>query len=55
MKPINTKIKQVFIQSFLEILYEYKNVLSIIGNKPIFNINGLWIKRPKNEANFYNE
>ena len=55
MKPINTKIKQVFIQSFLEILYDYKNFLSIIGNKPIFNINGLLEKRPKNESNFYKE
>ena len=55
MMPINTKIKQVFIQSFLEILYDYKSFLSIIGNKPIFNINGLLEKRPKNEYNFYKE
>ena len=55
MMPINTKIKQVFIQSFLEILFDYKNYLSIIGGKPIFNINGLLEKRPKNESSFYKE
>ena len=52
---ISIKIKQVFIQAFIEILYDYKNFLTVIGNKPIFNTNGLLEKRPKNEANFYKE
>ena len=55
MMPINTKIKHVFIQTFIEILYDYKNFLSMINNKPIFNTNGLLEKRPKNESNFYKE
>lgn len=55
MAPLNTKIKQVFIQTFLEILYDYKNFLSMINNKPIFNTNGLVEKRPKNESSFYKE
>ena len=55
MLPLNIKIKQVFIQVFIEILYDYKNYLSVIGDKPIFNINGLLEQRPKNEWNFYKE
>ena len=55
MEQINMKIKFVFIQTFIEILYDYKNFLSVIGGKPIFNINGLLEKRPKNESNFYKE
>ena len=55
MESINMKIKYVFIQTFLEILYDYKNYLSVIGNKPIFNTNGLLEKRPKSESNFYKE
>ena len=55
MMPVNIKIKQVFIQVFLEILYDYKSFLSMINNKPIFNTNGLLEKRPKNESSFYKE
>ena len=55
VESINMKIKHVFIQTFLEILYDYKNYLSVIGGKPIFNTNGLLEKRPKNESNFYKE
>ena len=53
--PINIKIKNVFIQAFLEILYDYKNYLSVIGGKPIFNTNMLIEKRPKNDSTFYKE
>ena len=55
MLSLNIKIKQVFIQVFIEILYDYKNYLSVIGGKPIFNTNGLLKERPKNESNFYKE
>ena len=52
---INIKIKQVFIQTFIEILYDYENYLSIIDKCPIFNINGLLENRPKTESVFYKE
>ena len=52
---LNIKIKQVFIQVFIELLYDYENYLSIIDKCPIFNINGLLEKRPKNESEFYKE
>ena len=55
MIPLNIKIKQVFIQVFIEILYDYKNYLTVIGGKPIFNTNSLLEQRPKNESNFYKE
>lgn len=53
--PINIKIKQAFTQVFIEILYDYKEYLSVIEGKPIFNTNALLEKRPKNESNFYKE
>ena len=52
---INIKIKQVFIQIFIELLYGYENYLSIIDNCPIFNINGLLENRPKLDSEFYKE
>ena len=51
----NIKIRQVFIRTFLEILYDYKNYLSVIGGKPIFNTKALLENRSKNESNFYKE
>ena len=53
--PINIKIKEVFMQVFLEILFDYKDYLSLIEGKPIFNINTLIEKRPKSDSNFYKE
>ena len=53
--PINIKIKQVFTQVFIEILYDYKDYLSVIEGKPIFNTNSFLEKRPKNESNFYKD
>ena len=53
--PINIKIKQAFMNVFIEILYDYKDYLSVIEGKPIFNTNALLEKRPKNESNFYKE
>ena len=55
MLPINIKIKQVFIQVFIEVLYDYKNYLTVIGGKPIFNTNSLLEQRPKNDSFFYKE
>ena len=53
--PINIKIKEAFMQVFIEILYDYKDYLSVIEGRPIFNTNALLEKRPKNETNFYKE
>ena len=52
---INIKIRHVFIRAFLEILYDYKNYLSVIGGKPIFNTNSLLENRPKHDSHFYKE
>ena len=51
----NIKIKQVFIQAFIEILYDYKTYLTLLNNKPIFNTKTLLEKRPKADYKFYNE
>ena len=51
----NIKIKQVFIQAFIEILYDYKTYLTLLNDKPIFNTKTLLEKRPKSDYKFYNE
>ena len=51
----NIKIKQVFIQAFIEILYDYKTYLTLLNDKPIFNTKTLLEKRPKADYKFYNE
>ena len=51
----NIKIKQVFIQAFIEILYDYKTYLTLLNDKPIFNTKTLLEKRPKTDYKFYNE
>ena len=51
----NIKIKQVFIQAFIEILYDYKTYLTLLNDKPIFNNKTLLEKRPKADYKFYNE
>ena len=51
----NIKIKQVFIQAFIEILYDYKTYLTLLNGKPIFNTKTLLEKRPKTDYKFYNE
>ena len=51
----NIKIKQVFIQAFIEILYDYKTYLTLLNGKPIFNTKTLLEKRPKADYKFYNE
>ena len=52
---INIKIKQVFIQAFIEILYDYKSYLSLINEKPIFNTKAMLEKKPKGDYKFYKE
>ena len=55
IKGINIKIKQIFIQSFIEILYDYKTYLSIVNEKPIFNTKAMLEKKPKADYKFYKE
>ena len=38
---MNVKIKEVFIQAFIELFYDYKNYLTVIDGKPIFNIKAM--------------
>ena len=52
---LNIKIKQVFFQAFIEILYDYKTYLSIINDKPIFNKKIMLEKKPKADYKFYKE
>ena len=52
---LNIKIKQVFSQAFIEILYDYKTYLTIINEKPIFNTKIMLEKKPKADYNFYKE
>ena len=52
---INIKIKQVFIQAFIEVLYDYKTYLSLINEKPIFNTKAMLEKKPKADYKFYKE
>ena len=52
---LNIKIKEVFIQAFIEILYDYKTYLTLLNDKPIFNTKTLLEKKPKADYNFYNE
>ena len=51
----NIKIKQFFIQAFIEILYDYKTYLTLINAKPIFNTKTFLEKKPKADYKFYNE
>ena len=52
---LNIKIKQVFFQAFIEILYDYKTYLSIVNEKPIFNTKIMLEKKPKADYKFYKE
>ena len=54
-KEINITIKQVFIQAFIEVLFDYKNYLSLVNEKPIFNTKAMLEKKPKADNKFYNE
>ena len=52
---MNVKIKEVFIQAFIELFYDYKNYLTVIDGKPIFNIKAMLDKKPKSDSKFYKE
>ena len=52
---VNIKIKQVFMQAFIEILSDYKIYLSLINEKPIFNSKAMLEKKPKADFKFYKE
>ena len=49
------KMKSLFIQVFIELLYNYKKYLTIIGDLPVFNTNDFVYDKPENEKNFYKE
>ena len=52
---INIKIKQIIIQTFIEILYDYKTYLSLVNNIPVFNTKAMLKKKPKADIKFYKE
>ena len=52
---INIKIKLLFIQVFIKLLYDYKNYLTIVDDLPVFNTNALLKERPESDSIFYKE
>ena len=52
---LNIKIKLIFIQVFIEILYDYKSYLSFIDDMPIFNNNTFISERSEVDIKFYKE
>ena len=52
---LNIKMKIVFLQVFIEILYDYKSYLTFIEDLPIFNNNTFISERPEIDMNFYKE
>ena len=51
----NIRLKLIFIQVFIEILYDYKHYLTIIDDLPIFNIKAFLKDNPEIDKNFYKE
>ena len=49
------KLKEIFIQAFIELFFEYKKYLSIIGDIPIFNTKSFIKDKTKNEKEFFKE
>ena len=49
------KSKTLFIQVFMELLYDYKKYLSFIDDLPVFNTNEFLHKRPENDKIFFKE
>ena len=49
------KIKEIFIQAFIELFHDYKKYLSIIGDIPIFNTKAFIEDKTKEEQKFYKE
>ena len=52
---LNIKMKLIFIQVFIEILFDYKSYLSFLGDMPIFNNNTFLSGRSEVDRNFYKE
>ena len=52
---INIKMKLLFIQAFIEMLYNYKMFLAIIDDMPVFNTNAYLKDKPEGEKDFYRE
>ena len=52
---LNIKMKLIFIQVFIEILYDYKSYLSFIDDMPIFNNNTFISERSEVDIKFYKE
>ena len=48
------KMKEIFIQAFIELFFEYKKYLSIIGDIPIFNTKSYIKDKTENEQSFFN-
>ena len=49
------KMKEIFIQAFIELFFEYKKFLSLIGDVPIFNIKSFIKDKTESEQNFFKE
>ena len=49
------KLKEVFIQAFIELFFEYKKYLSIIGDVPIFNTKSFIKDKSETEQRFIKE
>lgn len=49
------KMKEVFIQAFIELFFEYKKYLSIIGDVPIFNTKSFIQDKTESEQIFFKE
>ena len=49
------KIKNLFIQVFVELFYDYMNYLTVIDDYPVFDINCLLQNRPSCDEKFYKE
>ena len=48
------KMKEIFIQAFIELFFEYKKYLSIIGDIPIFNTKSFIKDKKESEKSFFN-
>ena len=51
----NLQIKLIFIQAFIELLSDYKNYLTIVGDNPLLNTNMYIANKSSSDKNFYKE
>ena len=51
----NIKMKLIFIQTFIELFFNYKKYLTIIGDLPVFNTKDFLIEKPESDKIFYKE